>query len=137
MDNHGKEMDTIRKQQFVALMYGWIIIIGLILVTSVILALLLQFTSMGEATLSWITLGAGLLALFIGGIVAGVKNKQKGWVIGCITGLGFTLLVFLVQYLGYQQVFSMEQSLHHIGYVLAALIGGVVGVNMVTSEETK
>lgn len=116
-------------------MYGWVVILGLILLTSVVLALLLRFTGMDGTALSWTTLGAGLISLFIGGIVSGIKSKQKGWVIGGITGLGFTLFTFLIQYLGYEQAFSMQQSLHHLGYVLAALIGGVIGVNMTAGQE--
>jgi len=124
----------VRKQQFVALLYGWIITLGLLLLTSIILAFLLQFTAMDETTLSWITLAVGLISLFIGGIVAGVKGKEKGWVIGAATGAGFTLFTFLVQYLGYQQGFSLEQSLHHAGFILAALLGGAIGVNVIKSE---
>ncbi|MEN1969286.1 TIGR04086 family membrane protein [Lentibacillus sp. N15] len=125
----------MKGQQFIALLYGWIVILGLILLTSFALGLLLRFTSMNETTLSWATLVIGLIALFIGGIVAGVKGKRKGWIIGSVTGLGFTLFVFLVQYLGYEQTFSWQQSLNHAGYVAAALIGGVIGVNM-AGEET-
>lgn len=117
-------------------MYGWIIVLALILLMSIFLAFLLQFTGMNEATLSWTALAVGFVSLFIGGLVAGIKGKQKGWVIGAITGAGFTLFTFLVQYLGYQQGFSLEQSLHHAGYILAALLGGVVGVNMIKSESS-
>lgn len=127
----------MRKQQFNALMYGWIIVLGLIFIASVILAFLLRFTTFNEPTLSWVALVSGLISLFIGGMVAGVKGKVKGWLIGGITGLGFTLLTFLVQYLGYHQGFSMEQSIHHLGYILAALFGGVIGVNVVGPQENK
>ncbi|MEC5422065.1 TIGR04086 family membrane protein [Virgibacillus sp. C22-A2] len=126
----------MRKQQFTALMYGWIIVLGLILLASFILAFLLRFTTFNEPTLSWVALVIGLISLFIGGMVAGVKGKAKGWIIGAITGLGFTLFTFLVQYLGYQQAFSLEQSVHHIGYILAALFGGVVGVNIIGSTSS-
>lgn len=124
----------MKNQQFIALMYGWIVVLGLILGTSVILALFLKFTSLNESTLSWITLGLGVITLFIGGLVAGLKGKSKGWVIGGIVGLGFTLFVFLVQYLGYEQAFTKEQSLHHLGYLIAAVVGGVFGVNSVVAE---
>ncbi|WP_163970108.1 TIGR04086 family membrane protein [Oceanobacillus halotolerans] len=125
----------MRQQQIVAVLYGWIVVLGLILITSVLLAFVLRFMTMTEGTLAWVTLAVGLISLFIGGIIAGAKGKQKGWIIGTLTGLGFTLFTFLVQYLGYQQTFSLEQSLHHVGYVLAALIGGVIGVNLAGSEE--
>lgn len=125
----------MKKQQFVALMYGWTVILGLIFISSIILALSLKFTPLNDPTLSWITLVVGLITLFIGGIIAGTKGKQKGWLIGGFTGLGFTLFTFIVQYLGYQQAFSMEQSLNHLGYVLIAVVGGVIGVNAVGGNE--
>ncbi|GAB3050360.1 TIGR04086 family membrane protein [Virgibacillus ainsalahensis] len=120
----------MQKNQFIALLYGWIAVLGLILISSIILALLLQFTNFNEPTLTWVTLVIGLIALFLGGTVAGVKGKKKGWIIGGVTGVGFTLFTFLVQYLGYQQGFSLEQAVHHFGFVIAALIGGVIGVNI-------
>ncbi|RYG74801.1 TIGR04086 family membrane protein [Lentibacillus lipolyticus] len=125
----------MQRQQFTALLYGWIAVLGLMLVTSIILAFLLQFTTMDQTVLSWVTLAAGLIILFIGGLIAGVKSKAKGWIIGTVTGIGFTLFTFLVQYLGYQQAFSTEQSLNHLGFILAALVGGIIGVNMVKGDE--
>ncbi|WP_343033700.1 TIGR04086 family membrane protein [Virgibacillus ihumii] len=116
-------------------MYGWVVVLGLILLTSVILALLLRFTEMDGTALSWTTLITGLICLFAGGIVSGIKGKQKGWVIGGITGLGFTLFTFLIQYLGYEQAFSLQQSFYHLGYILAALLGGMIGVNMTSGQE--
>ncbi|WP_373892914.1 TIGR04086 family membrane protein [Virgibacillus natechei] len=120
----------MKKNQFIALLYGWIVVLGFILIASVILAFFLSFTTFNEPTLTWVTLAIGLIALFIGGIVAGVKGKARGWIIGGVIGLGFTLFVFLVQYLGYQQMFSLEQLLYHIGYIIAALFGGIIGVNV-------
>ncbi len=84
----------MHRQQFTALLYGWIAVLGLMLVTSIILAFLLQFTTMDETLLSWITLAAGLIILFTGGLIAGVKSKEKGWIIGSVTGIGFTLFTF-------------------------------------------
>lgn len=125
----------MKSNQFTALLYGWIVVFSLVLITSIVLALLLRFTSLNEPTLSWITLVIGFLSLFIGGLVAGLKGQSKGWIIGGITGIGFTLFVFLVQYLGYKQSFSLEQSLHHLGYIIAALVGGVLGVNFVAVDK--
>ena len=79
-------------------------------------------------------MGIGLISLFIGGLIAGIKGKSKGWMIGAAIGIGFTLFVFLVQYLGYKQGFTLEQSLYHLGYLLAAIVGGVFGVNSVANE---
>lgn len=125
----------MRHQQFTGIMYGWIIILGLTLIASVLLALLLKFSSFNEPALSWVTLIIGLISLFIGGLVAGIKGKAKGWIVGGITGGGFTLFTFLVQYLGYRQGFSLDQMIHHAAYIGAALLGGVVGVNVTVENK--
>lgn len=127
----------MKNKQFFALFYGWIFIFGIILVSSFIIALLLRFTDFNEPTLSWVTLIIGLIALFIGGLVAGVKSRAKGWIIGGMVGLGFTLIIFSVQYLGYKQAFTLGQSFHHIGYIISALLGGIIGVNIVGNDPNK
>src|SRR5699024_3657139 len=121
----------MRNQPYIGLLYGWIIIFGIILGASLIIALFLRFSSFNEPTLSGVSLAIGIVSLVIGGVVSRAKSKSKGWIIGGLTGLGFTIFTFLVQYLGYQQPFSWEQALHHIGFIIAAVIGGMIGVNIV------
>ena len=127
----------MKNKQLLALFYGWIFVFTIIFVSSIVIALLLRFTTFNEPTLSWVTLIIGFIALFIGGIVAGLRSKARGWMIGGMIGLGFTLIIFFIQYLGYKQSFSLGQSLHHVGYILSALLGGILGVNMVDNERSK
>lgn len=122
-------------KQVVALSYGWIVSFSFIFLASIILALLLRFTTFDPSSLAGLTLVIGIIALFFGGIIAGIKGKEKGWIIGFMTGVGFSALVFLVQYLGYKQGFSAVQSLYHVGYITAALVGGVIGVNLTSAKE--
>ena len=68
--------------------------------------------------------------MFIGGFMSGGKGKAKGWVVGGSTGLIYTLIVFLFQYLGHDSLFSMEQLVYHTCYILTAMMGGILGVNM-------
>ena len=126
----------MKNKQLLALLYGLIFIFSIITVSSLIIAFLLRFTSFNEPTLSWVTLIIGLIALFIGGLVSGLKSKARGWLIGMMVGIGFTFIIFFIQYLGYQQGFTFEQSIHHLGYIAAALLGGIFGVNMVSQEQT-
>ncbi|QXE00532.1 TIGR04086 family membrane protein [Terribacillus sp. DMT04] len=121
------------KKNVQAILYGWITVFSLLLFISFTLALLLRFTKMGEGMLDWTTLGAGILSLFIGGFIAGVKGEDKGWMLGGMTAMGFTVFVLLYQYLGYQVGFSGAQLLTHGGFLLASLIGGMIGVNIKTS----
>jgi len=127
----------MKNKQLLALVYGIFFIFCMIIVSSLVIAFLLRFTSFNEPTLTWVTLIIGLVALFIGGLVAGLKSKAKGWMIGAMVGVSFTLIIFFIQYLGYKQAFSFGQSLHHLGYIAAALFGGIFGVNMVSHEQSK
>ena len=68
--------------------------------------------------------------MFIGGIVAGGKGKEKGWLIGGGTSLLFTLIVLVFQFLGLEKAFTVEQWLYHLVFFVAAALGGIVGVNM-------
>lgn len=123
--------NRMQGKQFTALLYGLIVAFGIILISSIILALILQFTAFNEPGLNISTLIVGLLALFLAGVTAGMKGKSRGWLIGGMTGIGFSLIIFLIQYLGYRQGFSLEQSLNHLGFIGAALLGGVIGVNII------
>lgn len=113
-----------------ALLHGWIVILAILLLASLILSLLLRFTSLGASTLSGTTTIISFLALFAGGWVAGLKAGEKGWLIGILTSLGFSLFIFLYQYLGLQTVFSLSQILYHTGFLLTAIVGAIFGVNM-------
>ena|SRR5690625_189044 len=122
----------MNKQQWKALIYGWFILLVILLTASFILAILLKYTSFDEPALSWVAFAIGIIALFIGGLVAGMKGQLKGWAIGLGVGVGFTLFTLLSQYVSYNVFFSIEQILYHLLYILAAIVGGIVGVNRLT-----
>jgi putative membrane protein (TIGR04086 family) len=117
-------------RMFSAMLSGLIVVLGIILTCSIIISLLLRFTSLSESSFTWIIIGLSFLALFLGGFVSGKKGKEKGWFLGAGTGFLFSILVFLVQYLGYQIQFDSLQYLYHFGYMLVSLIGGILGVNL-------
>ncbi|WP_453994725.1 TIGR04086 family membrane protein [Bacillus nitroreducens] len=116
----------------VAMVYGVVAIFLIVIVSSLLISLLLKFTSLQESSISWVILGASFLALFVGGFVSGGKGKEKGWLIGGGTGLLYSMIVFLVQFLGYDASFTAEQIMYHAGFLAAAIIGGIFGVNMTT-----
>lgn len=125
----------MKNSHLVAIVYGWVTILVIILLSSMLLAVVIRFTKISEFTLSYLTLIIGLLTLFIGGVVAGLKGKEKGWVIGGLTGIGFTLLTFFIQYLGFNALFSFQQLIFHITYILAATVGSIVGVNLISTNQ--
>lgn len=126
----------MKNSYLLAIVYGWITIFVLLLLSSIFLSIMMKFTSINEFMLSYLSLSIGILSLLIGGIVAGMKGKEKGLIIGALTGIGFTVLTFLIQYLGYNETFSMQQMIYHLAYIISAMIGSIIGVNLATSRKT-
>jgi putative membrane protein (TIGR04086 family) len=117
-----------------AILFGLITIFVIALATSLVFTLLLKLTSITESSITWLLFGISILAMLIGGFVAGGNGKEKGWLVGGMTALIYTLIIFLFQFLGHGKIFSMEQTLYHAGFLLVAMVGGVFGVNAASSR---
>lgn len=105
-------------------------IICLLLVISVILSLLLHYTSLQESSLSWLLLPATLLTLFIGGCVSGFLSGTRGWYFGGCTGISFILFTWLISFLGFESSLRWEALWLYLTFLGLAMIGGVIGVNL-------
>src|SRR5690625_2783755 len=113
-----------------AISFGLLFIFLIIVIVGFVLSLLLQFSNLTEQSLQWVTTIVTFLALLIRGFIAGGKGKDAGWLLGGLTGLGFVIIVFLIQFLGFNSNYDISQLYYHIGYLLIATLGGVIGVNM-------
>ncbi|MFD3214242.1 TIGR04086 family membrane protein [Bacillus sp. BR_7a] len=122
-------MDGTKKLS-TAIGFGIVTLLMLATVTSMIMALLLKFTDMTEGTLAVTIFILALLSMLISGFTAGKKAQGKGWLVGFTTGLTFTILVFLVNYLGFSQTLSNSQLLYQLALMGASTLGGIFGVNM-------
>ncbi|WP_044736421.1 TIGR04086 family membrane protein [Geobacillus kaustophilus] len=120
-----------------ALVYGIATIFVLAALVSFIFSLLLKWTDIHESSLTWIVFAASVVSLFIGGVVAGGKSQEKGWLAGGLTGLLFTAIIFLFQFLGMEKSFTVEQWLYHLTFFAAASLGGIVGVNLSSSRHER
>ncbi|MDQ0269868.1 TIGR04086 family membrane protein [Cytobacillus purgationiresistens] len=117
-------------------MYGIITIFAFAIVSSFIFALILRFTSLQEASLQYVITGISFIAIFTGGFISGGKGKQKGWMLGGLTGLLYVVVIFLFQYLGFDKLFSIDQLVYFVCYILIAMMGGILGVNMNSKSRT-
>src|SRR5690625_3816023 len=122
----------MNRSTIIAAGYGWMAVLIHVLIFALFTSLILQFITITELTLTYVTFSIDIIALFIGGFIAGLKGKGKGWLLGAITGIGFTLFTFMVQYLGFNGSFTFQQIIYHSSFILAAIAGSVIGVNLVT-----
>ncbi|WP_404329393.1 TIGR04086 family membrane protein [Mesobacillus maritimus] len=118
----------------IAVLHGVIAIFVLAILSSLVFSLLLGFTSVQESSLKYVVTTVSFLSLFIGGFITGKNGKQKGWLIGGATGLIYSIIIFLFQYLGHDSLFSSEQIIYHTCYILTAMMGAILGVNMSSSN---
>lgn len=113
-----------------AVLFGTLVIFILAIISSLLFAFLLRFTSLQEASVQYIISAISFISIFMGGFISGGRGKQKGWMIGGLTGIVYSLIVFLYQFLGLDSLFNFEQIIYHICYILIAMMGGILGVNM-------
>ncbi|MFJ8529755.1 TIGR04086 family membrane protein [Bacillus sp. NPDC094106] len=118
------------KRLSTAIGFGVITVLVLASITSMTIALLLKFTNINEGTLAITIFVFALLSMLISGFVAGKKAQGKGWLVGFTTGLTFTILVFLVNYLGFSHSLSNSQLLYQLALMGSSTLGGIFGVNM-------
>ncbi|MFC0473640.1 TIGR04086 family membrane protein [Halalkalibacter kiskunsagensis] len=119
---------------FPAVLFGLTTILVIALTFSLIVSIVLSFTSFTEHSVKWLITIVAFVTMFFGGTIAGAKAKEKGWIAGATTALLFSVLTFLVQYLGYDSGFTSEQYMFHAGYIFAAAIGGIIGVNLSSNK---
>ncbi|WP_313897623.1 TIGR04086 family membrane protein [Bacillus litorisediminis] len=117
-----------------AIFYGVLTIFIFAALTSLIFSLLLRFTSLQEHSIQYVITGITFLAMFLGGFISGGKGKERGWLVGGLTGVFFTLIILLFQYLGYDSMFTLKELVYHACFIITAMMGGILGVNITSSR---
>ena len=84
--------------------------------------------------MEYIITAMSFVGLFGGGFLAGGKAGERGWLLGGVTGLLYSVIVFLFQFLGYDRLFDGAQIVYHICYILIAMMGGILGVNIASPK---
>ncbi|PLT35233.1 TIGR04086 family membrane protein [Bacillus sp. V5-8f] len=113
-----------------AILYGVSTIFILFIITSLIFATLLRFTNITESSLAYVIMAGSFITMFIGGFISGGKGKKQGWMLGGGTGLLYMLIVLSYQYLGNDSLFSLREWIYQGCFVITAMMGGVLGVNL-------
>ncbi|WP_050615891.1 TIGR04086 family membrane protein [Bacillus testis] len=113
-----------------AILYGTLTIFIIALLFSLLFSVLLRFTSLTESSLSYMILILSFLAIFFGGIVSGGRGKKQGWMLGGATGLLYTVILLLFQYLGHDQAFTIREWIQSLCYIVVCMMGGILGVNL-------
>ncbi|GGE42837.1 hypothetical protein GCM10011391_22070 [Pullulanibacillus camelliae] len=119
------------KKMVTAASYGMVTAFALIIAVAIVLATLFKFTSLDEFSIGELPmLIISFCALFIGGIIAGAKMREKGLFIGASTGFSYSLLIYLILFLGYDRPLGWDQYLTILVNIIVTGMGGIIGVNL-------
>ena len=124
------------KKMSVAVIYGVGTIFAIAMVASFFFSILLRFTSLTESSLTYIIMLVSFLSLFIGGFISGGRGQKQGLFLGGSTGFLYLLIIFLFQYLGHDALFTVKQWIYYGCFLITAMMGGVLGVNMSSGSRT-
>lgn len=113
-----------------AVLFGTLAIFILLIFCSFIFSIILRFSSLQESSIQWLVTAISFIAIFAGGFISGGRGKEKGWLLGGLTGFIYSFIIFLYQFLGLDSLFDFEQVIYHICYILIAMMGGILGVNL-------
>ncbi|WP_067837291.1 TIGR04086 family membrane protein [Amphibacillus sediminis] len=119
-----------------ALLFGWLIMLMFLFLTSLVLAIALRFTHLQNPFFNQLTTILGFLIIFISAFISGAKAKRKGWLVGALLSIGFTLIVYLYQFLGNGEHFTWQQMIYHIGFFFTSVFGAIFGVNLFGDKRT-
>ncbi|WP_409289475.1 TIGR04086 family membrane protein [Peribacillus sp. SCS-37] len=117
-----------------AVLFGVGSIFTMAALASLIFSILLRFTSLTEASLTYPVMIVSFISMFIGGFITGGKGKRQGWLIGGGTGLLYSIIILLFQYLGHDSLFSLKQLIYHTCFIVTSMMGAILGVNISTSS---
>lgn len=69
------------------------------------------------------------ISLFIGGIIMGKSSQKKGWLEGLKFGLIVTIILFMLNFLGFDQGYTKDNIILYIIVMIASILGGMMGIN--------
>ncbi len=111
-------------------MYGTAVIFIIAIVCSFLFSSILRWSALTESSVQFSITVTSFIALFLGGFISGKFAQSKGWMAGGLTGVLYSLTMFSYQSLGYQAPFHWEQFVYHSCFIITAMMGGILGVNL-------
>lgn len=100
-------------------------------ISILIFTLLLRFTSLSVSKRQVFNYLALVISVFIAGIYVAIKIKEKGWIHGGVIGLGYFLVMLILNLVFFREVNSMLMISRFVISSVSGIIGGMVGINLV------
>ncbi|WP_339063904.1 TIGR04086 family membrane protein [Tepidibacillus marianensis] len=114
---------------------GLVYTFSIAILSSIILTLLLYFTSLSEQSLPLLIYITTAISLLTGGFKTGKLAATRGWYFGGITGAIYGLVLTLIWFLGFNLGFQLRLLAIILLSFLFGSLGGMFGVNTTTNTK--
>ncbi|MFO7263004.1 MAG: hypothetical protein A6D91_02070 [Bacillaceae bacterium G1] len=119
----------MEKNTFTPMLWGIVYTIAIVLAGSLIIALLLEWTTFSESQVPLIMYVINGIALLFGGFIAGRRSSTRGWLSGALSGLGYGLLMLLIGFLAFDMPLQAPAVAFLAIAALLSAFGGMLGIN--------
>lgn len=103
-----------------------------------IFAIVLTYTSFPESSISTVVMGVSIISILYAAKLAAEKAKSRGWLIGSAAGLLYMFILYLISLVfTHRPVFDAHALMVFGIGILAGAIGGIIGINLKTSEKKR
>lgn len=130
MNIMNKQVEAATQNNFVRVLTGSGVAIGLTLIILLIFALLLAYTDMSETIITPVVIVTSSISILMGSIMSSRKIRKQGLINGGFVGLIYILVIYLLSSM-IQKDFgvNMYSIIMIIACILAGCLGGIIGVN--------
>ena len=108
--------------------------ISLILILTLIMTLLNYIGLINLNVVNIISYIIIFISLLIGGIILGRQSNNKGWLEGIKFSIIFIILLFVFNYLAFDEGYTISNFITYIIILISNILGSMIGINMKIEE---
>lgn len=108
---------------------SFLIMLGIIVISSLILTSLNYFDILNKSTISIFKILIIVITYFIGGFLIGKKSIKKRWLEGLKFGLIVSIILILFNILGLNQDFNLKLIFYYLILISSTILGSMFGIN--------
>ena len=126
-----KNTEIIQENNIIKIIKGSVLAIIITLISLLVLALLLAYTSVSENIIKPVIIVITGISIWAGSIFSSIKIRKQGILNGTFVGSIYIITIYLLSSI-FEQNFSvtMNTIIMVIVGILSGAIGGVIGVNL-------